>query len=309
MIQKHFYKPKPSPPTFQIIMSSSSINNAPEILSLSTNPLVIPQLKNLLKHQHTYSFFNPSFHQDEAREEILISWLFRYASEFRFQEITVSLSIGIFDSLVSLVELSFPEMVLVGITSLFLACKMHESQAQTTRFAVGFPSFNLLRSELEILNLLNFRLPVVTPLDVAYALLEHEPLKREIIFQNLSDKNSLKKFRRKVEEVDKVLCLDYTINSFVPGAVACAVVMIAKHELSFERPYGANLQGILKFKEEEVDSCFDKLLKVFCSNVKKFSGESGKHPGEIWAECESEEAADGFSFLSFDSKKKKKFFL
>jgi len=98
---------------------------------------------------------------------ILIDWLVEVHMKFRLVPETLYLGVNILDRYLSLVQIDRAQLQLVGVTSLFIACKYEEIYPPEVRDCVyitdrGFTRQQVLDMETAILNNLEFKISVPT---------------------------------------------------------------------------------------------------------------------------------------------------
>jgi Cyclin, N-terminal domain len=101
--------------------------------------------------------------------EILIDWLMEVSEEFMIKRDTLYICVNFIDRYISLAdyELQKQELQLIGVTSLFLACKVEEVYIpRVADFALatdgGYTKEQILEMEFQIMKVLKYKLHPVT---------------------------------------------------------------------------------------------------------------------------------------------------
>ena len=101
--------------------------------------------------------------------EILIDWLMEVCEEFMLKRETLYITISYLDRYLALADYQIPkhELQLIGVTSLFLACKIEEVYIpRLNDFALatdgGYNKEQILQMEVQVMTVLQFKLHPVT---------------------------------------------------------------------------------------------------------------------------------------------------
>lgn len=277
----------PSQKNFGIITKSK------ELFLHEFNKLIENQLKN--------RFYNPLFDSKEERLVLIEQVIFSIGNQLKIDQITLSLAICIFDAVISNIWMKPQRMEMVAFVSLQLAIKINSKNKLLVTSCLDVSKFNLLKIERIILILLKHDLNLKSPLHVAFKFLELESFRFEIKTQ-LDREDAICYFRKKVEDVHRVLSLGYDINSLTPGAVGTVIIMLTRKHFGFKNLIFKEMLELTQFKKGQILACFDLLKNLFHKCLKKQLENKVKH--KQLPELIDNSNFDTFSFLSDTSTKK-----
>lgn len=203
-------------------------------------------------------------HQNEINSEmriILIDWIIEMHSKFCLTNRTLFLSIKIMDYYLSSYEITRYNFQLLGLASLFIACKFEETfvpQVNNLVFmtAEAYTEKDLIKMELNLLKKLNYDLDFTTPLDwlniIRYKLKFNDELVKKITF------------------LIEISLLDIEVIKFsAKEIVACAVLEVINNENKFSNELkNIFIKGANQYLLEQIKSIKYEIKK----NMVKYPG-------------------------------------
>lgn len=259
------------------------------------------EFKRLLRNQLKNRYYNPLFDSKEERQILIKEVIFGVGKQLKLNEISLSLAIGIFDAVISKIWMSRSKMEIIAFVSLQLAVKLNGKDNVIITSCLGASNFDLFQFERIILDLLGHDLNLKTPLHVALKFLEIESLRSEIK-SKLACNAAVSIFRQKLEDMHRVLTLDYDINSLTPAAIGTALVMMVRRHFGFKNLVLKELIELTQFKKSQILACYKLLLAQFQKSVKRQLEKEAELNGAPRLIDDSD--FETFSFLSDSSTKK-----
>ena len=196
------------------IKSENYIKNAEEYIDDILENILEEERESKLKIDSTYFQFQTDI--NSKMRAILIDWLIDVHSKFNFKEETLYITIYIIDTYLSLEKIERSNFQLLGVTSLFIACKQNEilfrklkEYSYITDYA--YTEDDIRKMENKILQTLNFN--ILFPSSLTFY---------EILFNKLNLYNDKKKFNFG-QFLMESFYLDENSLKYSASTIACAI--------------------------------------------------------------------------------------
>lgn len=190
----------------------------------------------------------------ENMRTILIDWLVDVHLKYNFLPETLFLTVNLMDRFLSKVAISRKLFQLVGITSLFIACKYEEiytpdvkdfSQITEQSFSVK----QILDMEGEILSVLQFDLTYSSP---------HRFLERYAYLCNLDEKSmNIAKYLLEIS------LLHFKMVKYAPSLVACSAIYLTFKTTNVLFNWPPEILNGSNYKMEDITECSKDLLNIW----------------------------------------------
>lgn len=237
----------------------TSIQDIPEIL-VNVNPeQVMDYIDDILGHLKNIQYMNnvnalymkTQADINEKMRGILIDWIVEVHLKFKLVPETLFLTVNLIDRFLSLKNIIRNKLQLVGITSLFIACKYEEIYPPELKDFVfitdnAYSKQDIIDMENEILSELKF--DVTTPSSLRYLEIYNCYLK--------IDKNCFMFCRYLLE----LFLLEYKMNRFHPNLLASASLYIT---FKITKKYSCyDLIRLSEIKEEKLRECSKEICNI-----------------------------------------------
>ena len=212
-------------------------------------------------------------HQNEINSEmrvILIDWIMEMHNKFCLSNRTLFLSIKILDYYLSSYEISRYNFQLLGLTSLFIACKFEETfvpQVSNLVFmtADAYTEKDLIKMELTLLKKLNYDLDFSTSLDWLNIIRYKYNFNDDIV--------------KKITYLIEISLLDIEIIKFsAKEIIACAVLEIIKNDNKVPKE---TKNIFIKIANQNLLEQFNSIKYEIKTNMVKYPGIVKKYGSEF----------------------------
>ena len=212
-------------------------------------------------------------HQNEINSEmrvILIDWIMEMHNKFCLSNRTLFLSIKILDYYLSSYEISRYNFQLLGLTSLFIACKFEETfvpQVSNLVFmtADAYTEKDLIKMELTLLKKLNYDLDFSTSLDWLNIIRYKYNFNDDIV--------------KKITYLIEISLLDIEIIKFsAQEIIACAVLEIIKNDNKVPKE---TKTIFIKIANQNLLEQFNSIKYEIKTNMVKYPGIVKKYGSEF----------------------------
>jgi hypothetical protein len=209
--------------------------------------------ERLTSSRPRYGYMKEQPEVNEQMRAILIDWIIDVHLKFRLKDETLFLTVHLLDRFLSVEVIPRTKLQLVGVTSLFIACKQEEIYTPHLSDFVkitddAYKKEDIIQMESIILKKLHFHILVPSPLRFY-----------EIISLNFEFSPKQIMFGRYLLEV---FLLDYKMTRFTPSLIACtAAYMVMKlfrftnYQEIYGQFYNSNNNSTL-LKECAKEICF-----------------------------------------------------
>ena len=245
---------------------------------VSTNDLSIQRkhnqfvvkLKYLLTKQNQNRFFNMHFLKHQARANLIAKIIKPIVQVKRFSAMTFTLSVSLFDAIISQFEMCENQMAKVAIICLSLSSKIHEFNPLyfSDELLIPHPLEDLIKMEFQVLQSLSFNVNVVTPYHFIAEILEYHSLFQEF-FQIQSEELSL--VHSMSQDLNSAICHSYLINKFTPIGLALTILLLLRDSFGVSLKIPVFVFHVTEISEGELEECLKMVLSIVEKNAKPIS--------------------------------------
>ena len=222
---------------------------------------------------------------NEKMRIILFNWIIEVHYKFHLVPETLYLCINIIDRYLSKKNINRKILQLLGVASLYIACKYEEIYAPSSKDLIfmtdnAYSKEEFLKMESDILDVINYDMTYPTSLNF----LE--------IFRYYLDLDEINFFR--CSYLNEITLLNYNFCSFNPSLVACACLYLnLKSNILCNKGYNEDkLFHVTGYKKDEIQNCLGKLVDA----VKKIN-----EAGNRFTAIKKKYALDKFRNVSNES--------
>ena len=245
---------KPSSPraNFQIINKRIELQSAKEYIdeiylhlkSVEKNNLPIENYMNICQTDI-----------NEKMRIILVNWIIEVHFKFRLLSETLFICINIIDRYLSKKDINRKYLQLLGVTSLFIACKYEEIYSPSSKDLIfmtdnAYKIEEMIKMENDILNIVHFDLTYPTSL----RFLE--------IYRYYLDLDENNFFR--CSYLNEICLINYSLCSFSPSLIACACLYLnLKSNILYFKGYNEEqLFQTTGYSKIDINNCLNRLIKA-----------------------------------------------
>ena len=192
---------------------------------------------------------------NEKMRIILINWIIEVHFKFHLLSETLFICINIIDRYLSKKDINRKYLQLLGVTSLFIACKYEEIYAPSSKDLIfmtdnAYKIEEMIKMESDILNIVHFELTYPTSL----RFLE--------IYRYFLDLDDINYYR--CCYLNEISLINYNLCSFSPSIIACTCLYLnLKSNILYFKGYNEEqLFNITGYKKPDVNHCLNKLIKA-----------------------------------------------
>ena len=190
---------------------------------------------------------------NEKMRIILINWIIEVHFKFHLLSETLFICINIIDRYLSKKDINRKYLQLLGVTSLFIACKYEEIYAPSSKDLIfmtdnAYKIEEMIQMESDILNIIHFDLTYPTSL----RFLE--------IFRHYLDLNDINFYR--CCYLCEICLINYNLCSFRPSLIACVCLYLnLKSNILYYKGYNEEqLFNITGYQIIDIKNCLNKLI-------------------------------------------------
>ncbi len=191
---------------------------------------------------------------NEKMRIILINWIIEVHFKFHLLSETLFICINIIDRYLSKKDINRKYLQLLGITSLFIACKYEEIYAPSSKDLIfmtdnAYKIEEMIKMESDVLNIVHFNLTYPTSL----RFLE--------IYKHILDLDDINYYR--CCYLNEICLINYSLCSFSPSIIACACLYLnLKTNILYFKGYNEEqLFNITGYRKPDINNCLNKLIK------------------------------------------------
>ena len=191
---------------------------------------------------------------NEKMRIILINWIIEVHFKFHLLSETLFICINIIDRYLSKKDINRKYLQLLGITSLFIACKYEEIYAPSSKDLIfmtdnAYKIEEMIKMESDVLNIVHFNLTYPTSL----RFLE--------IYKHILDLDDINYYR--CCYLNEICLINYNLCSFSPSIIACACLYLnLKTNILYFKGYNEEqLFNITGYRKPDINNCLNKLIK------------------------------------------------
>jgi cyclin B len=192
---------------------------------------------------------------NEKMRVILINWIIEVHFKFHLLSETLFICINIIDRYLSKKNINRKNLQLLGVTSLFIACKYEEIYAPTSKDLIfmtdnAYKTEEMIQMESDILNIIEFDLTFPTSL----RFLE--------IFKNYLELDEINFYR--CCYLNEISLINYSLCSFNPSLIACVCLYLnLKSNILYFKGYNEEqLFSLTGYKKIDIKNCLNKLISA-----------------------------------------------
>jgi cyclin B len=192
---------------------------------------------------------------NEKMRVILINWIIEVHFKFHLLSETLFICINIIDRYLSKKNINRKNLQLLGVTSLFIACKYEEIYAPTSKDLIfmtdnAYKTEEMIQMESDILNIIEFDLTFPTSL----RFLE--------IFKNYLELDEINFYR--CCYLNEISLINYSLCSFNPSLIACVCLYLnLKSNILYFKGYNEEqLFSLTGYKKVDIKNCLNKLISA-----------------------------------------------
>ena len=222
---------------------------------------------------------------NEKMRIILVNWIIEVHFKFHLLSETLFICINIIDRYLSKKDINRKYLQLLGVTSLFIACKYEEVYAPSSKDLIfmtdnAYKKEEMIQMEGDILSILQFDLCYPTSL----RFLE--------IYKYYLKLDELNFYR--CSYLNEICLINYNLCSFNPSLIACACLYLnLKSNILYFKGYNEEqLFNITGYKKSDIYNCISKLVKA----VAKI-----EEPGNKFVAVKKKYSLDKYKKVSNDS--------
>ena len=190
---------------------------------------------------------------NEKMRTILINWIIEVHFKFHLLSETLFICINLIDRYLSKKDINRKYLQLLGVTSLFIACKYEEIYSPSSKDLIfmtdnAYKIEEMVQMESDILNIIEFDLTYPTSL----RFLE--------IYRHFLDLDEINFYR--CSYLNEICLINYNLCSFNPSLIACVCLYLnLKSNILYFKGYNEEqLFRITGYKKNEIDNCLNILL-------------------------------------------------
>lgn len=255
----------------------------------------------LVRRQSFGRYFNIDFKERQNRVKILFGIIQKTCQILEFQVSTFCMTIQIFDSMISKLNMKKRNMIKYAFVSLQLAAKINEPQIKIisyedfNRYIFPIPIQEFIQIERIICRALDFRLHPVTGHSFICLLME-EFLKPEYNFFGAKDNNSEKtvKFWEVVLDLHFLTLANYDFYHFSSLGVALSVIILARNLFGLD-PWTPEMENFTGCSKADLRQSITFLFKLYKSNSVmdyfKSIDQAEQNSNNMLLECEKSSTA------------------
>ena len=192
---------------------------------------------------------------NEKMRVILINWIIEVHFKFHLLSETLFICINIIDRYLSKKNINRKYLQLLGVTSLFIACKYEEIYAPTLKDLIfmtdnAYQAEEMIQMESDILNIIHFDLSFPTSL----RFLE--------IYRHYLDIDQINFYR--CCYLNEVSLVNYNLCSFNPSLIACVCLYLnLKSNILYFKGYNEEQLFIVTgYQKVDIKNCLNKLIRA-----------------------------------------------
>ena len=192
---------------------------------------------------------------NEKMRVILINWIIEVHYKFHLLSETLFICINIIDRYLSKKNINRKYLQLLGVTSLFIACKYEEIYAPTSKDLIfmtdnAYKTEEMIQMESDILNIIHFDLTFPTSL----RFLE--------IYKHYLDLDDINFCR--CCYLNEISLINYNLCSFNPSLIACVCLYLnLKSNILYFKGYNEEqLFNLTGYKKVEIKNCLNNLINA-----------------------------------------------
>ena len=192
---------------------------------------------------------------NEKMRLILINWLIEVHFKFHLLSETLYICISIIDRYLSKKNINRKYLQLLGVTSLFIACKYEEIYSPTSKDLIfmtdnAYKKEEMIQMESDILNIIHFDLTYPT----SFRFLE--------IYKHYLDLDEINFYR--CSYLNEISLINYNLCSFNPSLIACVSLYLnLKSNILYFKGYNEEqLFNITGYKKIDIKNCLNRLIKA-----------------------------------------------
>ena len=192
---------------------------------------------------------------NEKMRVILINWIIEVHFKFHLLSETLYICINIIDRYLSKKNINRKNLQLLGVTSLFIACKYEEIYAPTSKDLIfmtdnAYKIEEMIQMESDILNIIHFDLSFPTSL----RFLE--------IFRHYLDLDDINFCR--CCYLNEISLINYNLCSFNPSLIAsvCLYLNLKSNILYYKGYNEEQLFNLTGYKKVDIKNCLNKLISA-----------------------------------------------
>ena len=192
---------------------------------------------------------------NEKMRTILINWIIEVHFKFHLLSETLFICINLIDRYLSKKDINRKYLQLLGVTSLFIACKYEEIYSPSSKDLIfmtdnAYKLEEMFQMESDILNIIEFDLAYPT----SFRFLE--------IYKHFLDLDEINYFRCRY--LNEICLINYNLCSFNPSLIACVCLFLnLKSNILYFKGYNEEqLFRITGYKRNEINKCLNILLNA-----------------------------------------------
>ena len=192
---------------------------------------------------------------NEKMRIILVNWIIEVHFKFHLLSETLFICINIIDRYLSKKDINRKYLQLLGVTSLFIACKYEEIYAPSSKDLIfmtdnAYKTEEMIKMENDILNIVHFDLTYPTSL----RFLE--------IYRYYLDLDEINFYR--CSYLNEICLINYSLCSFNPSLIACACLYLnLKSNILYFKGYNEEqLFKITGYNKLDINNCLNRLVKA-----------------------------------------------
>ena len=192
---------------------------------------------------------------NEKMRIILVNWIIEVHFKFHLLSETLFICINIIDRYLSKKDINRKYLQLLGVTSLFIACKYEEIYAPSSKDLIfmtdnAYKIEEMIKMENDILNIVHFDLTYPTSLHF----LE--------IYRYYLDLDDINFYR--CSYLNEICLINYSLCSFNPSLIACACLYLnLKSNILYFKGYNEEkLFNITGYNKIDINNCLNRLIKA-----------------------------------------------
>lgn len=251
-------------------ISNISSNYSIMPILLKDKVWIIQSMKN---RQDNDRFYNPDFENFDIRLRVIKGFFLRKCLELEISECTYSISIAIFDAVISQINFDNVSIFKIGQISLFLACKINEpkpisiQQMLIENNQLQIKTSEVSKIEKIVLDLMKYRLNLVTPFNFLLILTDIPGVQLQPSKNRQINPFPCIDFFSLSTSIYILSSFNYQVNQFNSLSVALAIIMITRKFCDAEVLLPPVLQNLTGLNQSSLDPIFTYLTAIFLGNV------------------------------------------
>ena len=239
------------------------------------------------KKTNSLSWYNSSSLFLDGGDKIMINkrqetidWICSIGIKYELQRSTIYGTIYYFDKLLTLKDVNYLHLQMIGATCLLISIKWNEKEEKVPslyRLSKAchkqYTPNSFKPMEIKILNLLSFKLKIVLPIDfVSYYIYKGCVYKNDKLDQHknlhLHQQTNIYLEKFAIFFLD-IISQNYLFWQYLPSQLAMAVIISSRRALKIEPYFNYKLINLCKYYPSQINKCFNQIWNEYSTKYPK----------------------------------------